>query len=246
MLSSKHKKIVIVIPTYNAKGSIVKVLLGALNNVPNAKIIVVDDNSPDKTAKLISKNFSRDKRVKVIVRKSKAGRGSAVIRGFKEGLKDKNVDLFIEMDSDFAHDSNDLPTLIRKAKQYDVVVASRYMISSQIIKWSLKRRLISRFANLWIKFILGISLTDNTSGFRCYNRQLIEAIDFNLISSKGFIVLTEIAYQIYKKGFSFGEIPIDFTPVDLNRSNLNIKEIKEAFFTVLRLKIANIKSAIIK
>lgn len=241
MIGAEDKKIVVVIPTYNAKGSIVKVLLGVLNNVPNAKIIVIDDNSPDKTAKLINKNFSRDKRVKVVVRKSKDGRGSAVIRGFKEGLKDKNANIFIEMDADLVHDPNDLSRLMEKANKHDVVVASRYLLPSQVIKWGVKRRIISRLANLWIKFMLGISLTDNTSGFRCYKRKVLETIDFNSIQAKGFIVLTEMAYQIYNRGFNFAEIQIDFTPIDINRSNLNIKELKEAFITVLRLKITNIK-----
>lgn len=236
MINTKGNKIIIVIPTYNAKAGIVKVILGALKNVPNAKVIVVDDNSPDGTAQLVNDNFKSNKRVKLIVRYAKGGRGSAVIRGFKEGLKEKNVDLFIEMDSDLVHDPNYLPRLIEKAKKYDVVVASRYLLTSQIIKWHFKRRVISRFANHWIKFMLGISLTDNTSGFRCYRRRVLEQIDFSLVLSKGFIVLTEIAYQIHKKGFDFGEIPIDFTPVDINRSNLNLKELKEAFFTVLRLK----------
>ena len=236
MINTKDKKIALVIPTYNARATVVKVITGVLNKVNNANVIVVDDNSPDGTAKLVKDRFGLNKRVKLIMRYAKGGRGSAVIRGFKEGLKNKDVNLFIEMDSDFAHDPNDLPRLIEKAKKYDVVVATRYLLKSQIIKWKIRRRIISRLANFWIKFMLGIALTDNTSGFRCYKRHVLEAIDFASIESKGFIVLTEIAHQIYKKGFSFGEIPIDFTPVDINRSNLNIKEVKEAFFTVLRLK----------
>lgn len=235
------KKSVVVIPTYNSKKSIEKLLREVLKHMPTAKIIVVDDNSPDDTAKKITKHFSKNKQISLIIRKRKEGRGSAVIQGFKEGLRDKLTEVFIEMDSDFAHNPSDLPRLIRKTKTYDVAVASRYSLHSHIIRWSLKRRLISRFANLWIKLMLGVSLTDNTSGFRCYSRRVIEAINFDIISAKGFIVLTEIAYQIYKKGFSFGEIPIDFTPVDLNKSNLNVKEIKEAFFTVLKLKIRSLK-----
>lgn len=226
----------IVIPTYNARAGIVEVIKGILKNIKQANIIMVDDNSPDGTAQLVKNTFRLNKRVKLISRDTKGGRGSAVIKGFKEGLKDRKTELFIEMDADLAHDPKDLPKLIEKAKKYDVVVASRYLLPSQIIKWHLKRRIISRFANLWIKFVLGISLTDNTNGFRCYRRKVLEAVELNSIRSKGFIVLTEIAYQISKKGFSFGEIPIDFTPVDINRSNLNLKEIKEALFTVLRLK----------
>lgn len=227
----------VIIPTYNAKAGILRVISGTLKKAPNAKVIVVDDNSPDQTANLVKSKFSSNSRVDLIIRKNKGGRGSAVIEGFKEGLKDKKIELFIEMDADLVHNPNDLPMLISKSRKYDVVVASRYLLKSQIIKWSIKRKVLSRLANLWIKLMLGISLSDNTSGFRCYRRSVLENINLNLISSKGFIVLTEIAYRIYKKGFTFGEIPIDFKPVDINKSNLNIKEIKEALLTVLRLYI---------
>lgn len=238
-MKTKYNQLII-IPTYNAKAGIIKVISKALKKAPYAKIIVVDDNSPDQTSQLVTKKFASNSRVNLIIRKSKNGRGSAIIRGIKDGLKDKEIELFIEMDADLVHDPKDLPILINKSKRYDVVVASRYLLKSQIIKWSTKRKILSRLANLWIKFMLGISLSDNTSGFRCYKRNVLENIDLNSISSKGFIVLTEIAYQIYEKGFTFGEIPIDFKPVDINRSNLNLKEIKEAFFTVLRLKIESL------
>lgn len=228
---------IIVIPTYNAKAGIIRVISEVLRKAPKAKIIIVDDNSPDQTAQLIKNEFPSNSRVNLIIRQGKGGRGSAVIEGFKQGLRDKKIELFIEMDADLIHDPSDLPMLIDKSKKYDVVVASRYLLKSQIIKWSLKRKVISRLANLWIKFMLGISLSDNTSGFRCYRRNVLENINLSSIRSKGFIVLTEIAYRIHKKGFTFGEIPIDFKPVDINRSNLNIKELREAFLTVLRLYI---------
>lgn len=235
------KKSVVVIPTYNSIKSIRKLLNEILKYLPETKIIVVDDNSPDGTATEIKNNFIKNKRVILIVRKKKEGRGSAVIEGFREGLKDNSIKLLIEMDSDFAHNPKDLNRLIEKANTSDVIVASRYLLKSQIIKWKLKRRIISRVANLWVRFLLGFKLTDNTNGFRCYNRHALEKINFDLISAKGFIVLTEIAYQIYKEDFKFGEIPIDFKPVDLNKSNLNMKEIKEAFFTVLRLRFRSLK-----
>lgn len=235
----------IIIPTYNSKKTVVRLIKDVFLNLPQSKVIVVDDSSPDGTANEIKKFFKK-RRITLIVREQKQGRGSAVIEGFKEGLKDKNTELFIEMDSDFAHNPNDLVRLVKKIETCDVVVASRYRLHSHIIKWGMKRRLISRFANLWIKLMLGVSLTDNTNGFRCYRRNVLETVDFNHISAKGFIVLTEIAYQIYKKGFIFGEIPIDFMPVDLNKSNLNMKEIKEAFLTVLRIKIKTIKNKFIQ
>lgn len=233
--------ILIVIPTYNAKATIAKVLQNVFRYLPNVEIFVIDDNSPDNTEKIVNNMCSRNSKVHLISRTKKGGRGSAVIEGFKEGLKHKNFNFFIEMDADFAHNPKDLPRIIKKAKEFDVAVASRYLLKSQMLRWKLKRRVISKLANLWIKFVLGIKLTDNTSGFRCYKRKVLKAIDFNLVKSKGFIVLTEIAYQIFKKSFRFGEIPIDFIPVDLNKSNLNTKEVREAFFTVLRLKLNNFK-----
>ena len=167
MIKGKYIQTAIVIPTYNAKAGIIKVILGALRNVPSAKIIIVDDNSPDGTTKLVKNRFALDKRINLIVRGKKGGRGSAVITGFEKGLEDKQNKLFIEMDSDLVHNPNDLPRLIKQSEKYDVVVASRYLTKSQIIRWHLKRRVISRLANLWIKFMLGVSLTDNTGGFRC-------------------------------------------------------------------------------
>ena len=235
-MKTKYNQI-IVIPTYNARAGIIKLISKVLVKAPHARIIIVDDNSPDQTAQLIKSDFSSNHGVSLTIRKNKGGRGSAVIEGFKKGLKNKKINLFIEMDADLVHDPNVLPKLINKSKKYDVVVATRYLLKSQIIKWSLKRRVLSRLANLWIKFMLGINLTDNTSGFRSYRRKVLENINLSSVRSKGFIVLTEIAYQIHKKGFKFGEIPINFEPVDINRSNLNIKELIEAFFTVLRLYI---------
>ena len=134
-----NNKIIAVIPTYNARAGIVKPITRILEIQEDAKIIVVDDNSPDTTADLIREKFAQDKRVVFIVRKGKGGQGSAVITGFKEGLKDENVHLFFEMDADLVHDPNDISKMIEKSKECDIVVDSRYLLSSQITKWSFKR-----------------------------------------------------------------------------------------------------------
>lgn len=243
MIKYQHMqaKIAIIIPTYNARNTIIQLVSKVLKTVKNSIVIVVDDNSPDKTASLIKSHFSKNKRVLLIIRSGKGGRGYAVIQGFKEAIKLPTIQYFIEMDADFAHNPKDILRLMQKVKNYDIAVASRYLFHSHIIKWSIKRRLISKFANLWIKMMLGISLSDNTNGFRCYTRHVLEAIDFDLILARGFIVLTEISYQIYKKGFRFGEVPIDFIPADLNKSNLNMREVKEAIYTVFRLKMKDFR-----
>lgn len=228
---------VVVIPTYNAKKSIVKAIQGVLKKLPSAKVIIVDDKSPDGTYKIIQTYFKADKRVVLIIRKSKSGRGSAVLRGFKEGLKDKSRKFFIEMDADLCHNPHYLPLLIKECRTYDVAIASKYLKGSKIIGLHLKRKIFSRLVNLYTKFMLQIPITDYTNGYRCYRRKALETINFKNIKSRGFIVLSELVYNIYKKGFALGEIPIVFRHYNLNKSNFNFSEIKEAFLTILRLKL---------
>lgn len=226
----------VIIPSYNTKFSIVKTIEQILRQLLNIKIIVVDDNSPDKSAYLIRKHYSCDKRVKLIIRKNKGGRGSAVLRGFQEGLKDKNIDFFIEMDADLCHDPKYIPLLIKLCQKYDVAIASKYLKKSKIFGLNKKREIFSRFVNFYIRLMLKIPITDYTNGFRCYRRKVLEKINLNSFYSKGFIVLSEIIYRIHKKGCSFGEIPFIFTFNHKNKSNFNFSEIKEAFITILKLK----------
>ena len=234
------KMSVVVIPTYNSKKNIRKLLKEVLRYVPSAKIVVVDDNSPDGTANEIKKHFIKDKRITLVVRKRKGGRGSAVIEGFKEGLKDKKVEFLIEMDSDLCHNPKYIPMMIKKCKKYDVVIASKYLKESKIIGLPFKRILFSKIVNSFIRFMLGIPITDYTNGFRCYKRRTLETLNFGDIRSKGFIVLSEIAFAIHKIGFLFGEVPFVFKFENKNSSNLNFSEIKEAFFTIVRLRLSNL------
>lgn len=232
-------KIVVVIPSYNSRAGIIQVVSGVLEAVAEASIIVVDDNSPDKAAELVKRKFGRDKRVRVVVRKRKGGRGSAVIRGFKEGLKDKSVEYFVEMDADFSHDPSELPKLLAKLRKHDVVVGSRYLPGAKIIGWGARRRIFSRLANLWARLVLGIPISDYTNGYRCYRRKVVEAIDFEKVKSRGFAVLSEMAFQIHEKGFSFAEIPTVFTYRPSFGSNFNMEEVREALWTVLSLRLGD-------
>lgn len=229
----------IILPTYNSKNGIVKLLSQILISVKRPKIVIVDDNSPDGTGKIVKKSFKSNKSVVVLERNNKQGRGSAVIAGFKYALKDKNIKYIIEMDSDFAHNPKDIPKLIKTIKKYDMVVASKYLPSSRITKWNYKRKILSKMANTYIKFVLGIPLKDNTNGFRCYRREVLESIDLDRIKARGFIVLTEIAFFAYKNKFRIREVPINFTSQNLNRSNMSIQEIISSFLTVLRIKFSD-------
>lgn len=231
-----HNNIATIIPCYNAGETIIKAIEGVLIYFPKSKVIIVDDNSPDKSAELISKRFSYDRRIKLIIRKNKGGRGSAVLKGFQEGLRDKNIEFFIEMDADLCHDPKYISILIEKCQKCDVAIASKYLKKSKIFGLNKKREIFSRLVNFYIKSILGIPITDYTNGFRCYRRKALEKINLNSFYSKGFIVLSEIIYRMRKKGSSFCEIPFIFTFNRKNKSNFSFSEIKEAFITILKLK----------
>lgn len=230
-----NPEIAIIIPTYNAKDSILKLICDVLKKIENSIVIVVDDSSPDGTAKIIRKYFHKNKRVKLMVREAKNGRGSAVIHGFKEGLKNKDIKFFIEMDADLCHNSRYIPLLVKKCTKFDVVIASKYLKLSKINGLSIKRIIFSRIVNFYLRCLLKIPITDYTNGYRCYKRSVLEKINLDSIKAKGFITLSEIAYRIYKKGFSFGEIPFNFKSYNVNKSNFNIKEVIESLLTTSRL-----------
>lgn len=231
-----YSGIVIVIPTYNAREGIINNIKKIQSDVVNPHIIIVDDNSPDKTASIVRSRFKNDKNVQVVVREGKGGRGSAVLAGFKEGLKDKNARYFIEIDADLCHDSKYIMWLVGKCKKADVVIASRYLPLSRISGWNFKRKLMSFSINFLAKLLLRVPISDYTDGFRCYSRRAVEFIFTHRIKSRGYIVLSEVAYICYKKGFTFAEVPIDFHFKEISKSNLNWREVREALWTLIRLR----------
>lgn len=231
------KDIAIIIPTYNVAASIIATLTAIRTYVPKATVIIVDDNSPDKTAQKIKQIYNSNKNIHIISRQKKAGRGSAVIRGFQEALKNKKIQYIIEMDADLSHNPQQILLLVAKCKKKDIIIASKYIKFSKIIGLSVKRRIFSAAANFLLRTTLRIPIHDYTNGYRCYKRQVVETIDFRKVQAKGFIVLSEIAYIAYKKGFTFGEIPTVCVYNPTFGSNFNRNEIKEALLTIIRLKL---------
>lgn len=231
-----NNKIVVIIPTYNAREGIIFNISKIIHKYPSFRIIIVDDNSPDGTAALIQSRFIDDKRVRVYIRKNKGGRGSAVIAGLKEALKNKKTKYFIEMDADLCHNPKYIKKLVEKCANADVIIASRYLPLSRISGWNFKRKLMSFSINLLAKLLLRIPISDYTNGFRCYSRKAVEYITGHQVKSQGYIVLSEIAYICYKKGLTFEQISIDFHFKSVSKSNLNLKEIREAIFTLIRLR----------
>lgn len=229
----------IVIPTYNARESIIDSIEKIKKVLPEATILIVDDNSPDKTADLVAKTFDKNITVKVHKRSGKGGRGSAVIAGLHQLYKNKNIHYFVEMDADLCHNPEYIKMLVNKCTNADVVIASRYLPQSRIYGWNIKRKLMSYSINTFAKLLLRIPITDYTDGFRCYSRKAVAIITSYKLQSRGYIVLSETAYICYKKGLQFDEVPIDFYFKSVTKSNLDIKEVTEALQTIVKLRFKN-------
>jgi len=229
-------KIGIVIPTYNESKNIPILIKKIIDLKLNTKIIIVDDNSPDGTGE-IADNLAKKYKNKIFVihRKGKLGLGTAHIAGYKRAIK-FNCDLIFSMDGDLSHNPKYIPDFLKKINEgYDIVLGSRYVKGGDFSK-NIKRKIISRGANLFAKLMLGMTVNDLTTGYRCYKRKVLESIALDKIKSDGYSFLEEILFFCKKKGFKMAETPIIFTLRKEGKSKLARKEIIKFFLTVLRLK----------
>jgi dolichol-phosphate mannosyltransferase len=228
----------VVIPTYNEKDNIGNLISGILDGYKNIDVLVVDDNSPDGTAKEVKKIKRYGKRLQLMLRNKKDGRGGAVMDGFREGLKaPEKYKYFFEMDADFSHSPDEISLFLDKIGDYDLVIGSRYMKGSKIVGWPLSRKIFSKFANKYARLLLRIPITDYTNGYRLYRREVLESLSFNAIEKHGYIVLSEVAFQIHLMGYRIGEVPTIFINRERGLSNLTVGEIISAFHSVLRLAL---------
>ena len=227
------KKIVaIIVPTFNERDNIARLIKSIrMNANPHDKIIVVDDNSPDGTGKVVEGLAKKQKNIYLVLRQNKSGRGSAVLDGFKFAQKFK-PSFYIEMDADFSHKPEDIPRLLKAVEEADVVIGSRYLKGARIINWSIKRKVFSKLANIYAKIILKVPIADYTNGFRIYKKEAVNFLLSQKLVSFGYILLSETAYKLKEAGFTFREIPIVFVNRKRGASNLNFAEIKNAFFGV--------------
>lgn len=230
-------QILIIIPTYNEEKTIGK-LIDELFSLPlSLDILVVDDGS-DRTQEIVKERQKRHSNLFLNKRAKKAGRGSAVLEGIKFGIE-KNYDYFVEMDADFSHQPSELLELMQLAEPNAVVIASRYVRGSVIKDWPLRRRIFSKLANICASIILGIGIHDYTNGYRVYGRQVAQKLDFEKIQSSGYIVLSEIAYQLFKKGATFTERKTLFVNRVHGQSSFSLREVKEAFVSLFRIRKRN-------
>ena len=227
----------VVIPTFNESQNLRALVQALCALEEELLIIVVDDNSPDGTGEIADELVAEYAEVEVIHREGKGGRGSACIAGFEKAMARPDLDYFIEMDADFSHDPEDVPRLIAAMAGCDVCIGSRYIRGSKIVNWGWQRHVFSHIANGFARFLLGIPIKDYTNGYRCYSRQALQSIDFERIEAHGYIVLSEMAYQLHRAGMCFHEIPIIFVNRRRGQSNTSLAEITDAFLSIVRLRL---------
>jgi dolichol-phosphate mannosyltransferase len=229
-------KILIVIPTYNEKENIQALVPMIKKELPRADILVVDDNSPDRTGVMVKTLARANKNVKLIERKAKMGLGTAYVEGFKYALKNK-YDLIFEMDADFSHDPKYLKQFVEETQSNDLVIGSRYLNGTSVVNWPIRRLMLSKFANFYAHVITGMPFKDLTSGFKCYKREVLEAVDLNGIHPDGYAFQIEMHYKAWKKGFRIKEIPIIFLDRHAGSSKMSRRVISEAALIVWKLKL---------
>jgi dolichol-phosphate mannosyltransferase len=229
------EKVSIVLPTYNEAENIANVIERIKNSHPGWHILVIDDSSPDGTPKIVKELSEKFSNIFLVERKGERGRGLAGIYGFELALK-QGSDLIIEMDADMSHHPRYLEAMVRAAKDFDVVIGSRYIKGGREIGRTFMRRAISRLANLYLRLVLGFSVHDWTTGYRCYRRNALGAI-ISDIRSKGPSIVEEVLFKIKKKGFRIKEVPIIFYEREKGTSKLNAKILFRVFLYSIYLRV---------
>ncbi|OGP14060.1 MAG: dolichyl-phosphate beta-D-mannosyltransferase [Deltaproteobacteria bacterium GWA2_55_10] len=235
-------KVVAVIPTYNEAQNVRILIPRILGLGPEFHVLVVDDSSPDATADVVRELQKTDPRVSIIVRPGKMGLGSAYIAGFKEALK-SGADFIIEIDADHSHDYKDIPRFLEEMSSYDLVIGSRYKKGISVIDWPLSRVLLSYFGNIYARVITGLKTFDNTGGFKCFKRKVLEAIDLDAVKSNGYAFQIEMNFRAAASGFKLSEIPIIFWGRYSGVSKMSGHIVREAIFIVWRLRFVKMLSS---
>jgi len=226
----------VVIPTYNERDNIERLVGDIMALDVDAGILIVDDNSPDGTGDIAEEIAKRHKNVHVLHREGKQGLGSAYRAGFKYALGTE-AEYIVQMDADFSHDPAKIMDFLSRAKEADVVVGSRYLNGVSVVNWPIRRLMLSYFANMYTRVITGLKITDCTGGFKCFNRKVLEAIGLDSIRSDGYSFQIEMNHRAAELGFNVAEIPIIFIDRHAGSSKMSKKIVREAVLMVWRLRI---------
>jgi dolichol-phosphate mannosyltransferase len=228
-------KALVIIPTYNEKENLPRIVPAVLAQDERLSILVVDDNSPDGTGQLADELAAADNRIHVLHRAGKEGLGKAYLAGFEWALS-QDYELIMEMDADFSHDPKYLPDFLKASEQADLVLGSRYVSGVNVINWPMSRLLLSYFANVYARIVTGLPVRDATGGFKCFHRRVLEAVTFGDVGSNGYAFQIEMSFRAHKKGFTIREIPIVFTDREHGQSKMSKRIVREAVWMVPKLR----------
>lgn len=227
----------VIIPTYNEIGNVENIIRKVFSLTEAFDILIVDDDSPDKTAQKVKELQSEFKGLHLLNRKGKQGLGTAYIAGFKYALQ-HHYEYIFEMDCDFSHNPDDLVKLYKTCKDegFDVAVGSRYVDNGGFRNWPINRLFMSKFASFYVESLLGMGIKDSTAGFICYKRKVLETIDLDDIRFVGYAFQIEMKFKAKLANFSIKEVPIVFTDRTIGESKMNKGIIKEAVWGVWKLR----------
>ncbi|MAX79294.1 MAG: dolichyl-phosphate beta-D-mannosyltransferase [Crocinitomicaceae bacterium] len=235
----KVSKSLVIIPTYNEKENVERMIRTVFGLKSPFHILIVDDGSPDGTATIVKKlQETFTTQLHILERKGKQGLGTAYIAGFKWAL-DHEYDFIFEMDCDFSHNPNDLLKLHKACAEEgaDVAIGSRYVSGVNVVNWPMSRVLMSYYASVYVRKVLGITIRDTTAGFKCYTKKVLQTIDLDNIKFKGYAFQIEMKFTAIQLGFNVVEVPIIFTDRKEGTSKMSGSIFKEAFFGVIEMKI---------
>ncbi len=226
----------VIVPTYNERFNIARLIPSILAQDASLEILVVDDGSPDGTGAIVDAIAANNPRVNVIHRDSKLGLGTAYIAGFRWALERK-YDLIFEMDADFSHDPERLPEFLGAIEDADLVLGSRYQDGRvNVVNWPMSRLFLSYAANIYARAVTGLPISDTTGGFKCFRRNVLESIDLSSVKSNGYAFQIEMSYRVWKRGFRLVEIPIIFVDRTEGVSKMSKRIVREAVWMVWRLR----------
>ncbi|HEX6925486.1 MAG TPA: polyprenol monophosphomannose synthase [Longimicrobiaceae bacterium] len=226
----------VIVPTYNERENLPRLVPMILAQDPSLEVLVVDDASPDGTGDLAEEMAEREPRLHVLHREGKLGLGTAYLAGFRWGL-DRGYDYLFEMDADFSHDPAHLPEFLEAIEEADLVLGSRYLHGRvTVVNWPIGRLLLSYFANVYARVVTGLPLADATGGFKCFRREVLEALELERVESNGYAFQIEMSFRAWKKGFRIKEIPIMFVDRNIGESKMSKKIVREAVWRVWRLR----------
>jgi dolichol-phosphate mannosyltransferase len=231
------ERALVIIPTYNERQNIERLVEQVLGQDSRLEVLIVDDNSPDGTGSLADELAAGSERVHALHRPRKMGLGTAYLAGFRWALERPVYGYVFEMDADFSHDPKHLPEFLAAVENADLVLGSRYRHGKvTVVNWPMGRLLLSYFANIYARAVTGLPLFDATGGFKCFRREVLEAIDLQAVRSNGYAFQIEMSFRAWRQGFRIAEIPIVFVDRTEGESKMSKSIVREAVWMVWRLR----------